>query len=556
MTARPAPDGESPSASSLFLPQLRRSRRGSLASFSSTSKVEKDTLAEALDHIHSTASQSDALTTFNEYTSPPSSSAGAEGTGITSELQGGLSGLYSRFRASVGNVKDIVTPSGEDRTVEDISTKSPRLAIPSPTPSRLVFEPSTSPNPSLNTVAEETSLSGSRHSSRAAAPGEASSLDGARKPRPSNVSLGNAAASSKAPSGSTLPLKSPVNLAAVAASVVSPAVVEVNVSAIKESAPSNNTFKNKSSQDKVTAVKPSSGSRAEAKSSLAVGQRSSSLQSRSVDQPEGNAPHTINLDPSVSIASLGNLNDTPRRPNERSESIDAKAIRSSGSSANNASLSQRSHLGSAEDTESERTEDVLRRRRNVKAMPRITADPGTPEPPTTGGLVLSEVENGFLSANSRYHHVEIPIPKSMGSRPHSQSGKPDVNLTRTSSETTATSLIHASGHKQHAGEDLTRDPKMVNVVLSQARSKVLNREYWMRDENAKDCFYCGDPFSTFRRKHHCSMSHGISRPVGHSGFADTWLCRDLRADLRCQMYDTSIRSSFRPHRLHTCLQTL
>ena len=25
----------------------------------------------------------------------------------------------------------------------------------------------------------------------------------------------------------------------------------------------------------------------------------------------------------------------------------------------------------------------------------------------------------------------------------------------------------------------------------------------MRDENAKDCFHCGEPFSTFRRKHHC-----------------------------------------------------
>ena len=33
--------------------------------------------------------------------------------------------------------------------------------------------------------------------------------------------------------------------------------------------------------------------------------------------------------------------------------------------------------------------------------------------------------------------------------------------------------------------------------------KLLGREYWMRDENAKDCFNCGDAFSTFRRKHHC-----------------------------------------------------
>jgi 1-phosphatidylinositol-3-phosphate 5-kinase len=42
-----------------------------------------------------------------------------------------------------------------------------------------------------------------------------------------------------------------------------------------------------------------------------------------------------------------------------------------------------------------------------------------------------------------------------------------------------------------------------NNYLSQMRRKILDREFWMRDENAKDCFNCGDSFSTFRRKHHC-----------------------------------------------------
>jgi 1-phosphatidylinositol-3-phosphate 5-kinase len=40
-------------------------------------------------------------------------------------------------------------------------------------------------------------------------------------------------------------------------------------------------------------------------------------------------------------------------------------------------------------------------------------------------------------------------------------------------------------------------------VMSQLRSKLLSKDFWMRDENAKDCFHCGEPFSTFRRKHHC-----------------------------------------------------
>ena len=44
-----------------------------------------------------------------------------------------------------------------------------------------------------------------------------------------------------------------------------------------------------------------------------------------------------------------------------------------------------------------------------------------------------------------------------------------------------------------------------NTILSQISNKLLGKEYWMRDENAKDCFYCGDAFSAFRRKHHCRI---------------------------------------------------
>ncbi|CEP61751.1 1-phosphatidylinositol-3-phosphate 5-kinase LALA0_S03e10132g [Lachancea lanzarotensis] len=34
---------------------------------------------------------------------------------------------------------------------------------------------------------------------------------------------------------------------------------------------------------------------------------------------------------------------------------------------------------------------------------------------------------------------------------------------------------------------------------------VLSREYWMKDESAKECFSCAKPFTTFRRKHHCRI---------------------------------------------------
>ncbi|SCU98012.1 LAFA_0G14862g1_1 [Lachancea sp. 'fantastica'] len=34
---------------------------------------------------------------------------------------------------------------------------------------------------------------------------------------------------------------------------------------------------------------------------------------------------------------------------------------------------------------------------------------------------------------------------------------------------------------------------------------VLSKEYWMKDESAKECFSCARPFTTFRRKHHCRI---------------------------------------------------
>ena len=40
-------------------------------------------------------------------------------------------------------------------------------------------------------------------------------------------------------------------------------------------------------------------------------------------------------------------------------------------------------------------------------------------------------------------------------------------------------------------------------VSTQLRRRVLSKHFWMKDENAKDCFNCGQQFSTFRRKHHC-----------------------------------------------------
>ena len=67
----------------------------------------------------------------------------------------------------------------------------------------------------------------------------------------------------------------------------------------------------------------------------------------------------------------------------------------------------------------------------------------------------------------------------------------------------------------------------IHHVPSHLKRRVISKAFWMKDENARDCFYCGQAFSTFRRKHHCRTCGQIfdakctnlvpGRPFGQPG---------------------------------------
>jgi 1-phosphatidylinositol-3-phosphate 5-kinase len=77
------------------------------------------------------------------------------------------------------------------------------------------------------------------------------------------------------------------------------------------------------------------------------------------------------------------------------------------------------------------------------------------------------------------------------------------------------------------GQPLETSEKKSTTIPAHIKRRVISKEFWMKDENARDCFYCGDPFSTFRRKHHCRTCGQIfdakctvtvqGKPFGQSG---------------------------------------
>lgn len=422
-------EGDSPSATSSLLPQIRNSRRGSTSSLSSIHVLGKETIAQALDQIHSSASQSESLTTFNEYTSPPSSSSGQEGKGITGELQGGISGLYNRFRASVSNVRDVV---GSD---------------------------------TLEAVAEKTAL----EASRTPTPASTASYNGSR-------GLKNSSDTNSQQSTSI------------------PAAGQVD---------------NGPTIERVAALRPPQAQNGHGVLSPHKDRSASSDSSQA-----GGNQRKLSRTNELQIADVIRLDSVGIRPEDSNDGGDQ----------------DRSHKVSHE----YRIEPARSMQVDESLKNPIMIDGEKDEAVVRQDVRSKDVPDGQhhptdkAEKDMKYQHLEIPLRKSLAPPIVSRSASPGPELSRTSSlETNAESVLvmptqATSSSKLNKDAEkaksipipLSKEPgpsdARVMSVFSQAKSKVLSKEYWMKDENAKDCFGCGDAFSTFRRKHHCRKRDGLS----------------------------------------------
>ncbi|KAL8651858.1 MAG: hypothetical protein Q9210_003019, partial [Variospora velana] len=492
-----AADG-SPSSSTISLPH-QRSRRGSISSLASASK---ETISHTLDQINQHASRTDTLTTFNEYTSPPLSSSGGDGKGLAGELQGGLSGLYGRLRASVGNVRDIVTHNTETGALDDRSTRSPKLAPPSPSyATRSKAHQSRHPSRVVQPADTETIQSSNRDSTKAgevrvedliSTPGtlqkrssttKKEGKDAFAKPsqghitRPTQSSLGAPVSQTKPAltPGLPLPLKSPLAPLAPPTTVVSPAVAEANVN------------------DSRDHLQPS-----KAEEQLNV---------------------TFNRQKAPSYDPFTNLDAAPRAD----EYLRTMAEHTS-------EVVQKVQGGSVGDGIAGQVKAEAGQNRGIDSfspaeqplqLPRIVTHPGTPQTghsrtPTNSSLRKNDRNDRAATELREIDEIQTAAP----STPQSQySHEQKNNEAYTSRAISEHSRIPSS--KWQDFDSLSKS------TAPQTRNRVLSKDFWMKDENARDCFYCGDAFSTFHRKHHCRTCGQIfdskctsilpGRQLGHSG---------------------------------------
>jgi len=455
-----------------------RSRRTSAASNATNTQVDKEQLAQALDKIHSTASHSDSLTTFNEFASPPPSSTHQESKSIAiaSDLvQNGFSGLYSRFKGVVTGSKDKNGPAsnkGDLDSIDSMSIKS--QTAPTTTPKSLA---GLSREESVIT-ASPAQISGS--SSRLQSP-TTSSFTGVsseaqsqllRSSKPSATSTAaTTPATSKSVASSKLSMTQMTK--ATTSSAVVPSLAPVNVSAFKDGDPS-------SQSTELLKLNPTSpgvvGGTHEHAANFVFGD------SRQIRLPDNDVSVVDDSDASDD----GSRRDRTGR-NQDDSNIDylsgdgvLEMKRTAGSKRGSSALSSLRATESTRGASSSRSvlPDGPKR---PTAIERITQShlPGY-QASRASSTDRSTAETSPIntSAHNSVRHDSFSIPE--GPR------------------------IGYLGRLRIPGTTINEGaPEAVSARLEEMRKQVLSKEFWMADEICKECFLCGDTFSAFRRKHHC-----------------------------------------------------
>jgi 1-phosphatidylinositol-3-phosphate 5-kinase len=403
-------------------------------------------LSDSLLQIHATAKASDALTTFGDLTaSPPAASSTTEAKGIEL-VQGGFSGLYNRIKASVGGVKDVAVDSTEDGRA-----------------------------------------GGARH--RAASKG---------------------GHMTQSPDGTAV--SSPVIVSGPSSRLQSPLVSNFPDQLLSPSRGSNISSAAVSSKPSLNGSK---SSLATSRTRTSIG---TTMEPAKPPADEGLYPQS----PTSSISMPAAVGKEPSRyssgRNEPFRPLEgAMNLREEESDTTEDDLVMVDGGGFANDN----ARFAFPSEPTHEALSRVASRTESQYKTMTSALKSPGLQSDTGSDSTQVPHVtasaQIPVLAPSPQRPPlvqvGPSHLPGYRISRNSSYEGLSSIDTSTTmrsptippieefQQQHFSSSSSRN--LPSNAFSQMRRKILDREFWMRDENAKDCFNCGDAFSTFRRKHHC-----------------------------------------------------
>ncbi|KAI1614523.1 1-phosphatidylinositol-3-phosphate 5-kinase [Exophiala viscosa] len=463
-------DNPSPSASSLFLPLGRRTRRDSRSSLSH--ELDQDALNEALDTIHTAASQSNNLTVFNDYTEPPNAELNQENKTLAGEIQGGITGLYNKLIASVGGTKEN-DDHHEEHTISATAAQ---------------FDERASLNPSSG-------LTSKAHSPKLTPFDSPMPVD-----QPSQLSKMSSKATSVAKLSvpSTPSIRSPTAPPQSSSHLADPSVTSVNIHAVATTGHSRTG----------SAYEPESPAHDR---SLAASGDSDSL--RRVFSKTGNESSMTERGSRLVTSPRLSASQRPNAPGpsiSHGRGLSSTSTQSQISHVDGLGSSQHLLLGTPDERSvvraSSARHDTATSHKHHPSPLDLLGENAIHQPKILSGIHGRSSDTPTLrsplSANSEQKSAEKSGQKI------SQSKLPGFRASRTSSSDSTAAMSSL-----RANRDVSVDGSRKNAPNSAAqarsvnksRSKLLSKEFWMRDENAKDCFQCGEPFTTFRRKHHCRL---------------------------------------------------
>lgn len=441
-TTSKSPPGVTPSPS--IGSQLGlRNRRDSINSISANSTVEKEQIANALDKIHTSASQSDTLTTFNDFARPPSAPPPSEAKASTGELvHHGLTGLYTRFREAVGVASPTKPTHKEEEPANDTASKRTstagshvsKLSVSSLTRNDTVI-PASGSTAQLSTATEPPS-------STPSVSGESRGLQQPPSSRASGPVASSKPASSSRPSLASKP---------TASSLADPTIAPVT--AHRDA--SRSTIRTEESGDHDSSRK--SFGRSDTHPQLPT------LETTSIYDPvEGKLP-PISRDDASSYDGSVDIPVSSTKGEPPSRSLQGKHVRTP--SAGSSMLSPENA------------------RRKPAVIDRISRSRST---------IYSASRDSSMDRNGGGEASPVDT-----SAPNSAYNEPSAGASRYQRGLSGDARVPGSATTHEGASD------HMSAQLDRMRRQVLSKEFWMKDDTVKECFLCQTPFTAFRRKHHC-----------------------------------------------------